>query len=191
MDEEWSSRLDRLADMLRLKKAEKSKPAVSFFAPPEQETVVMTALIDAPVEFVFKTYTDPRLIPHWWGPKRLTTTVDKMDVREGGSWRFMQRLDGKKYEFHGIYHKVVKPFLIISTFEYAGTPGHVVLETTRFEDHEGKTKITTTSVFQTAEDRLVMLNEGMEEGAVESMERLSDLVNRCWAEECPETVKNK
>ena len=51
--------------------------------------VEMTRDFDAPRELIFSAYTDPELIPHWWGPRRYTTTVDEMDVRVGGKWRYV------------------------------------------------------------------------------------------------------
>ncbi len=126
---------------------------------------------------MFKTYTDPQAIPNWWGPRRLSTTVDHMDVRPGGTWRFVQRdADGNEYAFHGVYHEVVPPERLVATFEFEGMPGHVVLETARLEDLGGRTKLTTTSVFQTVEDRDGMVASGMEEGATESMDRLEELL---------------
>ena len=81
---------------------------------------------------VFKSSTRIRtLIPQWWGPARFTTTIDKLDVRPGGSWRFVQRdAAGNEYAFHGVYHEVVSPERIVDTFEFEGMPGHVSLETT-------------------------------------------------------------
>ena len=59
-------------------------------------------IFDAPRELVFRAYTDPTLIPRWWGPSYLTTTVETMDVRPGGTWRYVQRDDkGNVYGFHG------------------------------------------------------------------------------------------
>jgi uncharacterized protein YndB with AHSA1/START domain len=58
---------------------------------PSDREIVMTRVFDAPRELVFRAYTDPRSIPHWWGPRGLTTTVDRMDVTPGGVWRFVQR----------------------------------------------------------------------------------------------------
>jgi uncharacterized protein YndB with AHSA1/START domain len=49
----------------------------------------MTRGFDAPPRLVFQGYTDPNVIPHWWGPRIFTTTVDKMDVKPGGLWRFV------------------------------------------------------------------------------------------------------
>jgi uncharacterized protein YndB with AHSA1/START domain len=146
-------------------------------APPARHDVVLTREFDAPRQLVFDVYTDPQTIPRWWGPRSLTTTVDQMDVRPGGTWRFVQRdAAGNEFAFRGVYHEIVPPERIVQTFEFEGMPGHVVLETAVFEDLGGRTRLTTTSVFQTVEDRDAMVATGMEEGAVDSMERIAELL---------------
>jgi uncharacterized protein YndB with AHSA1/START domain len=146
-------------------------------AEPAQHSIVMTREFDAPRELVWKVYTDPAHLPNWWGPRGLTTTVEAMDVRPGGAWRFIQRdTDGNEYAFHGVYHQVVPPERVVSTFEFEGMPGHVMLETMTLEDLGGRTRLTTTSVFQSVEDRDGMLASGMEQGATESMDRLAELL---------------
>ena len=145
--------------------------------PSQRPEVVMTREFDAPRELVFRAYIDPDLIPRWWGPRYLTTTVDRMDVRAGGSWRFVQRApDGAIHGFHGVYHLVQPPERIVQTFEYEGEPGHVLLETVTFEDLGGRTRITTQTVFQSLRDRDGMVASGMESGVVESMDRLEQLL---------------
>jgi uncharacterized protein YndB with AHSA1/START domain len=67
-----------------------SNDAAKFTRPSDRE-VVMTKVFDAPRELVWKAYTDARLIPRWWGPRYLTTRIDKMDVKPGGAWRFVSR----------------------------------------------------------------------------------------------------
>ena len=149
----------------------------NLIAEPGKQEIIITRVFDAPRESVFKTYTDPDLIPQWWGPKNLTTTVDKMDVRPGGVWRFVQRdADGNEYAFNGVYHQIVPPERLVGTFEFEGMPGHVSLETVTLEDLKGKTKLTEKSVFQTVEDRDGMLKSGMEEGVAETMDRLAELI---------------
>ena len=149
----------------------------NLIAEPGKQEIIITRVFDAPRERVFKTYTDPDLIPQWWGPKNLTTTVDKMDVRPGGVWRFVQRdADGNEYAFNGVYHQIVPPERLVGTFEFEGVPGHVSLETVTLEDLKGKTKLTEKSVFQTVEDRDGMLKSGMEEGVAETMDRLAELI---------------
>ena len=60
------------------------------------------------------------------------------------------------------------------TFEWEGAPGHVSLGTVTFEDHDGKTTLTSTALFDSVEDRDGMLQSGMEEGAVETWDRLAE-----------------
>lgn len=152
---------------------------LNLIAEPGKQEVVMTRDFDAPRELVFKAHTDPKLISQWWGRVDSTTTVDKMEVREGGRWRFVEREPGGiDYGFHGVYHAIVSPERIVQTFEFEGLPGHVLLETATFEEHDGKTRLTSQSVFQSVEDRDGMVQSGMEEGAVESMDRLAELLGR-------------
>ena len=151
----------------------------NIIAEPGKQEIVITRVFDAPRELVFKTITDPSLVPQWWGPKRFTTTVDKMEVRPGGQWRFVQRdADGNEHAFRGVYHEIVSPERIVQTFEFESMPGHVSLETARLEDQDGKTMWTTIAVYQSVEDRDGMVQSGMEGGAIELMDRLAELVEK-------------
>jgi uncharacterized protein YndB with AHSA1/START domain len=141
----------------------------------EKKEMVMVRSFDAPRELVFKTYTDANLIPQWWGMG--TTVVDKMDVRPGGVWRYVQDDGaGNQYGFNGVYQEVVPPELLSYTFEFEGMPGHILVETIRFEDEGGRTKLTSTSVFQSLEDLEGMLGSGAEEGAVLTWNKLDELL---------------
>src|SRR5579871_5754866 len=102
----------------------------NLIAEPGKYEVRLTRDFDAPRDLVFKVWTDPAHIPQWWGPKYLTTVVDKMDLKTGGMWRFIQHdPQGNEFGFHGVYHAIVSPERIVNTFEFEGVPGHVVLET--------------------------------------------------------------
>lgn len=137
----------------------------------------MTRVFDAPRTLVFKAFTDPTLIPKWWGPRGHTTTVDKMDVKPGGVWRFVERdADGNENAFHGVYREVAAPERLVYTFEWEGLPGYVSLEMVTLEERDGKTTVTNTVAFHTVEDRDGMLASGMESGATESMDRLAELL---------------
>lgn len=146
-------------------------------ADPGEQEIVITRTFDAPRERVFEAITDANQIPKWWGPSRYTTTVDEMDVRPGGRWRFRNHdADGTDYAFRGVYHDVVAPEYLAQTFEYEGAPRRVSLESAAFEDEGGKTRLTIRSTFQAVEDRDAMVAEGMEEGARETWERFAALV---------------
>jgi len=175
----WNESFDKLAEYLETEKSIVSGKNVPKFELPSDQEVVITRIFDAPRELVFKASTDPNLIPQWWGPKRYTTTVEKMDVKPGGVWRFIQHdQDGNKYAFNGVYREISPPEREVHTFEFEGMPGHVMLETSMFEEFEGKTKLTVTDLFQTVEDRDGMFNSGMKEGATESMDRLEELLKK-------------
>jgi uncharacterized protein YndB with AHSA1/START domain len=151
--------------------------AVSTLTLPSEREIVMERVFNAPRDLVFKAYTDPDLIPKWWGPGKYTTTVDRMDVRVGGVWRFVQRdADGNVYAFNGEYREIAPPGRLSYTFEFEGMPGHVLLETVTFEEQGDQTKVTVTSLFASAEDRDGMLQSGMEQGARESQDRLAELL---------------
>jgi uncharacterized protein YndB with AHSA1/START domain/predicted SnoaL-like aldol condensation-catalyzing enzyme len=147
------------------------------FTMPSDREVVMTRVFDAPVKLVWRAYTEPEFIPRWWGLRYLATRVDKMDLTPGGDWRFVSRApDGSEYGFHGVFREIVPLERIVWTFEFEGLPGHVSVETVKFEEHEGKTKVTVTSLFEDKADRDGMVASGMEKGATESTERLDELL---------------
>ena len=155
----------------------------NIVAEPGKQVVVITRTFDAPRELVFKALTDPKLVPQWWGPRYLTTTIDKLDAKPGGSWRFVQRApDGGEHAFHGVFHAVVPAERIVQTFEYEGVPGHVALDTAVLEEVGGQTRWTATTVFQSLADRDGMMQSGMESGATESYERLTELLAKMSAD---------
>jgi uncharacterized protein YndB with AHSA1/START domain len=157
---------------------EKTSGGTTFTTPSDRE-IRMTRVFNAPRELVFQAHTDPQHVPNWWGQRHTTTIVDVMDVRPGGAWRFVQRdPEGNEYGFRGEYREVVPPERLVYTFEYEGMPGHILVETVTFEEHDGKTTVSSTSVFTSVEDRDGMLESGMESGAIESWDRLEELLGQ-------------
>ena len=149
-------------------------------AEPGKQELFITREFDAPRELVFKAHIDPDLYVRWLGPRDLTMTLEMFEPVSGGRWRYIQKnQDGNEFGFHGVYHDVRAPERIIGTFEFEGLPesGHVILETSKFEELPGgRTRITSQSVFQTVEDRDGMLAAGMESGTVDSYERLDEIL---------------
>lgn len=149
---------------------------LNLVAEPGKQEFVITRLLDAPPERVFKAMTDPKLVAQWWGPRKYATIVDKLDFRVGGTWRYINRDgEGHDFVFHGVYHAIEAARRVVQTFEFEGVPGHVSLETMTLQDRAGKTLITAHAVFQSVADRDGMMQEGMEEGANETYDRLEEL----------------
>jgi uncharacterized protein YndB with AHSA1/START domain len=144
-------------------------------ADPGTQEIVITRTFDAPRELVFKAFTDADAVRQWWGLANSETVVAQLEARPGGRWRFVERdSQGNEDGFHGVFHDLQAPERIVYTFEYEGMPGHVLLETITFEERDGRTHMTDSSVFQSVADRDGMLQSGMESGAAESMDRLDE-----------------
>ena len=139
--------------------------------------IVTERVFDASRERVFQAFVDPELVPQWWGRRADKTTVEKMDVRVGGDWRFVSEGPDGSHTFYGTYRAIDPPERLEHTFQWEGMPGHVVIERAEFEDlGDGRTKVTTHSFFDTTEERDGMLAAGMEVGQSESYERLDQLL---------------
>lgn len=152
----------------------------NLIAEPGKQEILITREFDAPRELVFKAFTDPKLYAQWLGPWGITTTIERFEPRDGGSWRYIQKdQNGNEYAFHGVNHEVTAPERIIGTFEFEGLPekGHVLLQTARFVALPGnRTKLWSQSVFQSVADRDGMLQSNMEEGVNSSYDRLDELL---------------
>jgi uncharacterized protein YndB with AHSA1/START domain len=129
---------------------------------PNDLEIRLERVFDAPRDRVFAVWTDPELIPQWWGDG---TVVEEMDVRDGGSYRFRTE--------HGVlageFHEVVPPERIVQTFM-----NHV--QTLEFEDLGDQTKLTQTMRFESAEDRDQTMQYGVEAGAEAGFERVDEVL---------------
>jgi len=142
---------------------------------PSDREIVMTRVFDAPRDLVFEAHTSCEHMSNWWGPRRYEITSCEIDFRPGGAWRIVQSgSDGQDFGFRGEFREIVRPERIVWTFEFEGMPGHVSVDTLTLEEHDGKTTLTATSVFDTVEDRDGMLQSGMESGAAETYDRLDE-----------------
>jgi uncharacterized protein YndB with AHSA1/START domain len=150
-----------------------------LIADPGIQEVVVTHIFDAPRELVFRVYSEPNLIPLWWGPRYMKTTVDKMDFRPGGSWRFIQSDGfGNVYPYHGVYHEIAPPLRLVYTFEFESMPGNISLETGNFEQLNDQTRVTNKSIFQSIADRDGMILSGVDDDITESYDRFVEVLNK-------------
>ena len=139
--------------------------------------MVVTRTIKAPRELVFQAFTDPQHVGHWWGPNGFTLTTFSMDVKPGGSWRYvMHGPDGRDYQNKITYLEIVKPERLV----YLHGDGsdneveQVSFQTTlTFVEQEGKTTVTMRALFPTAQERDRVVKEyGALEGGKQHLARL-------------------
>ncbi len=155
------------------------KNKTTITAEPGKQELFVTREFDAPRHLVFKAHTEPELFARWIGPRDLKTTLETFEPINGGKWRFIQKdQEDNEFGFHGVFHEV-SPERIIQTFEFEGLPesGHVILETLRLEDlPNGRTRLTTQSIFQSVADRDGMIQAGMEYGLNQGYEQLDEIL---------------
>ncbi|HMI44146.1 MAG TPA: SRPBCC family protein [Gemmatimonadaceae bacterium] len=147
---------------------EQEPMAKAIITTPGDRDVRIERVFNAPRDRVWRAMTDPELIAQWWG-RGNKLVVERFDLERGGHWRFVEHSDHGVHGFEGRFAEVVPPERVVQTFEWDGMPGHVALETLTLEDlGDGRTRLVTTSLFLTAEDRDGMLQSGMEGGVNES-----------------------
>lgn len=150
--------------------------ATTITAEPGTPFLDVVRELDAPPELVFRAHTDAELVAQWMGPGRYKMTVDQWDARTGGGYRFTHRSADMEAGFRGVFHTVAANRTIIQTFEWDGMPDDVILETLRFEDLGGRTRLVGRSVFGSVELRDGAVEGGMTDGMKESYDRLETLV---------------
>jgi uncharacterized protein YndB with AHSA1/START domain len=142
-------------------------PKTSLTTPSDRE-IRIERIFNAPRERVWKAITTPALAAEWWG-RGNQLVIEKMEVRRGGRWRFVEHSPQGVQGFEGRYREVTPPERVVQTFEWDGMPGHVVVETVTLEDlGDGRTKLVNVSLFHTTEERDGMLHSGMAEGVQQS-----------------------
>ncbi len=154
----------------------KEPAGTSVLTKPSDREIRVERIFNAPRERVWRAYTDPKLVAQWWG-RGNKVVIERMEVERGGHWRFVEHADDGVHGFEGRIREVTPPSRIVQTFEYDGMPGYVAVTTATFEDlGDGRTKVVTTSLFHTAEERDGMLNSGMEVGMNQSYAALDKLL---------------
>jgi uncharacterized protein YndB with AHSA1/START domain len=143
---------------------------------PTDREIHIERVFDAPRDVVWRAFTEPDLVKQWWG-RGNQLVIEKMEVKRGGHWRFVEHSAEGVHGFEGRYREVTPKDRIVQTFEWDGMPGHTVLETVVFEDlGNGRTKVVNTSLFFTSDERDGMLSSGMEQGLNESYQALDRLL---------------
>jgi uncharacterized protein YndB with AHSA1/START domain len=151
-----------------------SRPAT--VTTPTDREIHIERIFDAPRQRVWNAMTDPTLVAQWWG-RGNKLIVERMEVERGGHWRFVEHGPDGIHGFEGRYREVAPPERIVQTFEWDGMPGYVLLETMNLIDlGDGRTKVVSTSLFYSSEERDGMLNSGMAEGLNQSYAALDKVL---------------
>jgi uncharacterized protein YndB with AHSA1/START domain len=120
------------------------------FATPTDRELVITRTFDAPRSLVWTAFTDPKHLPNWQ-PERATMPVCEIDLRPGGTWRYVYRTaHGREREVTGTYREVdpIDRFVQVMTIN-----GEENTTTTAFAEHDGRTTVTVSNVYASTASR--------------------------------------
>jgi uncharacterized protein YndB with AHSA1/START domain len=143
---------------------------------PSDTDICLTRLFDAPRALVFEAMTRPEHIARWWGQlgDGYSVPVCEVDLRVGGTWRFVNRHPNGEVAFHGVYHEITPPARLVYTELMEPYPDGSLV-TTVLTDEGGKTRMTLTASYPSKAVRDMVLSSGMERGAAISYDRLDEV----------------
>jgi uncharacterized protein YndB with AHSA1/START domain len=143
---------------------------------PSPREVVMTRVFEAPRHLVFDAMTKPELLKRWFGPHGWSLVVCEVDLRVGGAWRFvLEGPDGRTMGMCGEYREIDPGERTVHTESFDDYPGHSIV-TAVLTEHDGRTTLTGTILYESQEVRDAVVASGMEHGAAETYDRLADLL---------------
>ena len=146
---------------------------------PSDEEILIVREFDAPKHLVFKAWTTPELVRRWWTTDRGEMTVCEIDLRVGGTWRYvMVTPTGFEVGFHGEFREIVPDERIVSTEAYEGIPdsdGNASLNTLLLSEEDGRTTMTVLVEHPTTEGRDAHINSGMEAGMQDALDLLEEI----------------
>jgi uncharacterized protein YndB with AHSA1/START domain len=143
---------------------------------PTDEQILITREFDAPKELVYKAYTTPDLVKRWWHANRGEMTACEIDLRVGGTWRYvMVTPDGFEVGFHGEFREIVPNERLVSTEVYEGMPDAEALDTLTLAEVDGRTTLEILVEHSSKEHRDAHIASGMEDGMQDAMDLLEQV----------------
>jgi uncharacterized protein YndB with AHSA1/START domain len=143
---------------------------------PADDQILITREFDAPRELVFKAWTTPELVARWWAGKRGKVTSIDIDLRVGGTWRYvMEANEGFEVAFHGEYQEIVPNERLVNTEVFEGMPDAAALDTLTFTEQDGRTQVQVLVQHTSKEHRDAHIESGMEDGMQEAMDALEQV----------------
>jgi uncharacterized protein YndB with AHSA1/START domain len=150
---------------------------------PTDQQILITRDFAAPRHLVYRAWTTPDLVRRWWGGQRGEMRVVDIDLRVGGTWRYvLVAHGGLEVAFHGTYREIVSNERIVATeiFEMPDTPepadDQAPLNVVSFTESGGRTQVSLLVQCPTQELRDIIVNSGMELGLQEQMDELEALL---------------
>ena len=146
---------------------------------PGDRQIVLSRLFEAPARLVFAAFTQPELLVRWYGAQGWRLVRCDVDLRVGGRWRFVsQGPDDARMTQSGVYRQIDPPHRLVCTelFDDQSYPGETLVSH-EFTELAGRTTVTTTLLYATAEGRDTVLRYPMTRGIGQGFTRLAELLH--------------
>ena len=143
---------------------------------PKDDQILITREFDAPCHLVYRAWTEPDLVRRWWAGRRGEVTSAEIDLRVGGTWRYvMTATDGYEVAFHGEFREIVPDERIVSTEVYEGAPDGQAVNLITFTEDGDHTTLAILMQLESREVRDAIIATGMETGMQEAMDLLEEI----------------
>jgi uncharacterized protein YndB with AHSA1/START domain len=144
---------------------------------PTDTQILIEREFDAPKDLVYEAYTNPEHVKRWWAGKRGQVSSVEVDLRVGGTYRYvMVATGGFEVAFNGEFREIVPNERIVNTEAYEGAPeADPSLNTVTFTEADGRTTLTILCEYGSQEVRDVVIESGMESGMQEGMDLLEEI----------------
>ncbi|WP_100525087.1 SRPBCC family protein [Mycobacteroides abscessus] len=148
---------------------------------PSDTTILITRSFDAPAALIFRALTEPELVTRWWGFEDAQREVCEIDLRVGGTWRYVVRQPcesepDREVAFHGEYRELDPPHRLVSTEVFEGVPEGEAVVSTTLDEVDGVTTMRVLVQHTCKEHRDGHVESGMEVGMQVSYNRIEDLL---------------
>ena len=143
---------------------------------PTDEQILITREFNAPKHLVYKAWTTPDLVKRWWSAERGQVTLAEIDLRVGGTWRWVMVANGGfEVGFHGEYREIVPNERLVHTEVFEGMPDAEAVVTLTLSEEDGRTTQTVLVQHSSKEHRDAHINSGMEAGMQTAMDLLEQV----------------
>jgi uncharacterized protein YndB with AHSA1/START domain len=143
---------------------------------PADDQILITREFNAPKNLVYEAFTTPELVRRWWHANRGEMTVAEIDLRVGGTWRYVMVAEGGlEVGFHGEYREIVPNERIVSTEVYEGMPDAEAVNTMTLTEADGRTTLEILVQHASKEHRDAHIESGMEAGMQDAMDLLEQV----------------
>jgi uncharacterized protein YndB with AHSA1/START domain len=144
---------------------------------PTECEIQLTRTFEAPRAAVFEAWTNPEHVKHWWDPSGVPLASCEIDLRPGGSFRWVNSAHGGEHAFAGTYREITPPERLVFTVKIFPSSPDALTKLT-FSEEGSQTKLTMRIECASVEDRDALLQMRVDAGTGRTLENLARYLER-------------